>query len=154
MIHLRYAPTRAAPRSLMAACSGSTRDGRTAAGSPRCSPTNLRRSYDNQYVSSATVFGCFHAVHAVWSNCCRMSSTCRDVEGLSRMQHDLTVAHVERHLSLHAVQDLVVIVGMCFIEVVGVVAPRVRRQSFVRECLLDVLTCHETSVWQCSAASR
>jgi hypothetical protein len=72
--------------------------------------TTVDQAVTLQYVSSATVFGCFHAVHAVWSNCCRMSSACRDVEALSRMQHDLTVAHVERHLSLHAVQDLVVIV--------------------------------------------
>jgi hypothetical protein len=51
----------------------------------------------------------------------RMSSSCRDVEALSRMQHNVTVAHVKCHVALHAVQDLVVIVGMCFIEIVGVV---------------------------------
>jgi hypothetical protein len=60
--------------------------------------------------SSAAVFVRFHAFHTVWSNRCCMPSASRNVDALSRMQHDVTVAHVERHFTLHAVQDLVVIV--------------------------------------------
>ena len=46
-----------------------------------------------------------------------MSSASQNVDALPRTQHNVTAVQVERHFTLYAIQDLVVVMCMCFVEV-------------------------------------
>jgi hypothetical protein len=81
-----------------------------------------------------------------------MTGACRDVEALSGMQHYVTVAQVKRHFALHAVQDLVVIVGMCFMKVVCARAgAHSGTLATSHEGLFAVVLCLFLSGFDCSA---